>query len=105
MPVLAIYRSDNTSSADYDRYRSALPLDQAPPGALLHSYARDGDGYCVVEVWKDAESARRFNDEVVAPTAARLGLPHAKPQILEIADLVAVDGLDKACVTLSETGC
>lgn len=89
MPFMAIYRAD-ISPEDYATFRAKVPLDRAPQGALVHTYARDGQGQLVcVDVWESPEALATFGAEVVAPAIASLGLPPIQPEILELRTLAA----------------
>lgn len=92
MPVMAIYERQDVSSELYNQYRKLVPLDAAPPGALVHAYAREGSGFVTVDLWETRASLDRFIAERVKPACRALGVDFVEPKILEVETFRATPG-------------
>lgn len=88
MPFMAIYRRDDISAAEYDKFRAAVPLEAAPLGSLSHIHARLGDEFVSIDVWEDAEALAAFNKDVLKPATEALGHTFVDPQIVEVETFV-----------------
>lgn len=84
MPVMAIYERNDVSSQLYNQYRALVPLDAAPPGALVHAYAREGSGFVTVDIWEDRQTLDRFIEERVKPACNALDVEFLEPRIVEV---------------------
>ena len=93
MPVMAIYQFDNVTAAEYGEFRDKLPLQSAPPGALVHAFGRAEDRFVTIEVWETRGALDAFLDNILAPTVARMGLPMVRPEIIEVEDFVVTKGV------------
>lgn len=94
MPYMAIYRADGVDADKYARFRAAVPLDEAPAGALLHSYCGVPEGsLCVVDLWENRAALEDFVENVVVPTAIKVGLTPVRPEIFELGTLAVVGDL------------
>ena len=104
MPVLAIYRSDSVTPAQYEAFRAALPLDAAPAGALIHAYAKPTDGgHCVVEIWESADALEAFNASHVNPLLQKAGVTVIEPELIELETLAVTPEISDYRVEMRRT--
>lgn len=88
MPVMAIYTFDNVTADEYRDFRSKLPLDAAPKGALVHAFGRADDRFVTFEIWEDRRSLQHFLDGTLKPAVLRMGYPFTPPEVVEVEDFV-----------------
>jgi hypothetical protein len=64
----------DTSTTNYDAVVSALDLQQAPDGLLIHTAGFDHDGgvFRIFDVWESREQGERFVDEQLGPILERM---------------------------------
>ena len=72
-------RVANAPKADLDLLDVAVSgaieeLGGPPDGLMVHVVRPEGDGFVIIEVWRDEDTMRRFNDAVLVPRLAEQGL-------------------------------
>ncbi len=74
----------------YDALRARLDIDhQHPLGLHLHGAAEVGGKMQVAQIWESDWYARKFDEEILAPALAELGVPgEAKVSVFELEHLV-----------------
>jgi hypothetical protein len=95
MTVMAIYRRNDISSEVYDKFRVRVPLDAAPLGALVHSYARVGTGFVTVDIWEDRAALERFIEGRIKPACKAMGVAFEPPEIIEVETFRATPAAQK----------
>jgi len=81
---MAIYERQDVSSQLYNQYRALVPLNAAPPGALVHAYGREGAGFVTVDIWEDRQTLDRFIEERVKPACSALDVAFEAPRVVEV---------------------
>ena len=76
--------------ASYDALRARLDIDhQHPLGLHLHGAAEVDGKMQVAQVWESDWYARKFDEEILAPALADLGVPgEAKTAVFNLEHLV-----------------
>ena len=102
MAILAIYRSKDISPSQFESYRARVPLDESPPGALVHYYARSKDdgSLCVVDLWDDPAAMARFGEEQIKPALRALDLPYIEPELFDVQTIAVVGPIEEYRVAL-----
>ena len=78
MPVAFVQefaiRDGDTSTANYDAVASALNLQDAPDGALIHTAGFDHDAgvFRIFDVWETREQGERFFADTLNPILERM---------------------------------
>jgi len=88
MAVMAIYRREDVSPELYQAYRTQVPVERVPRGALAHFYGREGRGFVVVDVWEDESAMWRFIKDKVVPATERLGVAFEPPQVIPLETII-----------------
>jgi quinol monooxygenase YgiN len=76
-------------AAAYDRVLERMHLtDRAPEGCVFHAAGPYGDGWRVVDVWRDAGTFQQFAEDQIGPHAGAEGLPEPKVEMVQVDEML-----------------
>lgn len=94
MAILAQFTQSGVTPEIYDAIRKQLGWEAAaPPGALFHAAAFDGDVIHEVDVWSSEAEMRDYFETRLGPIAKEHGVAVQEPKTLPVHLMVAFPDL------------
>jgi hypothetical protein len=96
MPCLVQYVQPGIRPEDYEAMRKIVDWEaNPPPGGLLHAVWFRDDAVHEIDVWETHEAFADFTRDRFEPALARAGFRTDPPQVVELYNLAAFEGLGR----------